>query len=77
MNGDPTFFSSGNYLLSYNKHGNYIFINLPQTKETAMNTVDPIEQRRVDISGDELMLLLNIVRLIFERRTNNEPEDIS
>lgn len=69
---EPTIFSSGNYLLSYNKERNYIFISLPQTEETINNTVDEIERRKVDVPVDELLLILNLVRLIFGRRTDNE-----
>ena len=65
---EPAIVSSGNYLLSYNKERNYIFISLPQTEETINNTVEEIERRKVDVSADELLLILDLVRLIFERR---------
>lgn len=64
---EPTFFSSGNYLLSYNKERNYIFIGLPQTEETIDNTVEAIADRKVDVPADELILILNLVRLIFRK----------
>lgn len=64
---EPTIFSSGNYLLSYNKERNYIFIDLPQTEVTVNNTVEEIERRKVDVTAVELLLILNLVKLIFRK----------
>lgn len=64
---EPAIVSSGNYWLSYNKERNYIFISLPQTEVTVNNTVEEIERRKVDVSSDELLLILNLVRLIFRK----------
>jgi hypothetical protein len=56
---------SDDYGLSYYPNENLIVINLPQTMRTAINTVSPICNRRVDIKESDLVCLLTITQLIF------------
>lgn len=58
---------SGDYALLYDKKNNYINILLPQTQETLESTARPISDRRTNATESELAVLLQIVRLIFER----------
>lgn len=71
MTDEPTVLSSGNYWLHYDRGRNYIFISLPQSELTVNNTVEEIERRKIDVPADELLLILNLVKLIFGRRDNN------
>lgn len=56
----------GNYSISYNKGRNQIVIGLPQTAQTATNTIEPVTNRRTEMTFEEQALLLSIVRYIFE-----------
>jgi len=58
---------SNGYWLSYNKRLNRIVITLPQTMETMTRPVWITADRRVDVKDEELVVLLQIVRLIFEK----------
>ena len=65
--------SSDGYCLTYYKNKNQIVINLPQTYETATNTYEQVVDRRTDVMETELLVLIEIVKLIFhkgKRRTN-------
>lgn len=55
------------YLLRYVPHLNKIEIKLPQTLETVRSTAEPVSNRRTDVDELELISVLNVVRLIFER----------
>ena len=55
------------YTIAYNKEYNDILIVLPQTKETITNTRGAVVDRKVDISREELTLLMNVARLIINR----------
>lgn len=59
--------SQDDYLITYHKEKNQIVITLPQTMETMTNTRTPYCYRRVDVSDEELTLLLNVARMIFNR----------
>ena len=56
------------YCLSYDKNKNRIVILLPQTMQTATNTMDAITDRKIDINESEQSLILNVVKAVFERR---------
>ena len=60
--------SQDDYLITYYEKENKVVIMLPQTKETVTNTRTPISDRKVDIDDNELTLLLNVARLIFNKR---------
>lgn len=56
------------YSLIYDKYKNKITIHLPQTMQTARNTVDAVTDRKIDITESEQSLILNVVKAVFERR---------
>lgn len=63
-------FSEG-YGLIYDKSHNRITIGLPQTSKTFTNTIEPVVDRRTDVEEKDLLVLLNVAKLIFckvERR---------
>lgn len=59
--------SSDDYLIRYYKKHNQVIITLPQTMETMTSTRTPYCHRRVDVSDEELTLILNVARMIFNR----------
>ena len=70
---------SDGYSLMYDEKRNFILIGLPQTMETATNTIGQIVDRRTDVTETDLMVLLNIAQLIFhkgERKDGGENERI-
>lgn len=60
--------SKDDYLITYYKKQNQVIITLPQTMETMTNTRTPYCYRKVDVSDEELTLLLNVARMIFNGR---------
>lgn len=56
---------SDGYSLVYEQNKNRIVINLPQTQKTIMNTLT-LPVKRHDRSEGELMVLLQITRLLFD-----------
>lgn len=58
---------SGDYALTYDKKHNYINIFLPQTAETTITTNGAVSVRRTDVTEPELMVLLQIVKIMFEK----------
>jgi hypothetical protein len=65
--------SSDGYCLTYYKNKNQIVIHLPQTYKTATNTYEQVVDRRTDVMETELLVLIEIVKLIFhkgKRRTD-------
>lgn len=58
---------SDRYSLMYDEKRNFILIGLPQTMETATNTIGQIVDRRTDVTETDLMVLLNIAQLIFHK----------
>lgn len=60
--------SSDDYLIRYYKKHNQVVITLPQTMETMTSTRTPYHYRRVDVSDEELTLILNVARMIFNRK---------
>lgn len=59
--------SSDGYYLSYDKMRNYIMIHIPQTAETLENTIDTPVNRRTDVTENDLTVLLQIAKIIFEK----------
>ena len=57
------------YYLIYDKCKNRIVIILPQTMETVTNTRDAVKDRKIDITADEQSCILNVVKAVFERRS--------
>lgn len=55
------------YSLMYDEKHNRIVIGLPQTMETATNTIGQIVDRRTDVTETDLMVLLNCTILIFHK----------
>lgn len=59
---------SDGYSLVYDKGQNKIGIFLPQTWETLTNTIDAPADRRTDVSESDLMVLLQVARVIFDKK---------
>ena len=57
------------YFLNYDKDKNRIVILLPQTMQTLRNTMDAVTDRKTDINESEQSLILNVVKAVFERRS--------
>lgn len=57
----------GDYALTYDKKRNYINIMLPQTQGTLESTARPLSDRRIDVAESDLMVLLQVAMLIFEK----------
>ena len=58
---------SGDYALTYDKNRNYINILLPQTQGTLESTARPLSNRRTDVAESDLMVLLQVTKIIFEK----------
>lgn len=56
------------YRIVYYKNENLIEIGLPQTMETATNTVENVSRRKVHITNDELRAILVLVMEMLERK---------
>ena len=54
------------YTLVYDKDHNKITISLPQTVGSVTTTTMPVTNRRTEIPIEELMMILNVVRFLFE-----------
>ena len=59
--------TSDGYCLTYYKNKNKIVISLPQTYETATNTYEQVVDRRTDVMETEMLVLIEIVKLIFHK----------
>lgn len=66
--------TSEGYCLTYYKNKNQIVICLPQTYETATNTYDQFVDRRTDVMETDLLVLLNIAKLIFHKGVRKDDE---
>ena len=58
------YISSEGYGICYERNHNRIIINLPPTSQTVTNTVEQLVHRKVDLTDNDLILLLNIVQYI-------------
>lgn len=65
---------SNGYTLVYYKSRNQIVIGLPQTWETLTNTLEPVVDRRIDVTEQELDILLRVTNLIFLNGTSTWVE---
>ena len=63
---------SNGYSLIYHKNRNQIVIGLPQTGMTLTNTLEPVVDRRIDVTEQELDILLRVTKLIFLNRERRE-----
>lgn len=59
---------SDGYSLVYDKGRNKIVICLPQTEETATNTISMVTNRKVDITDEEQMTILAVVKYVMEAK---------
>lgn len=66
--------TSDGYCLTYYKNKNQIVISLPQTYKTATNTYDQCVDRRTDVMETELLVLIEIVKLIFHKEERRPDE---
>ena len=55
------------YAITHEKSKNKIIISLPQTMETATNTVSEVRERKTDFTETELAAILFMVRTVAER----------
>lgn len=55
------------YSAEYYPHSNQIVITMPQTVKTITNTVQIVANRKVDITDDDLCLLVEMTKYICER----------
>ncbi len=58
---------SDGYSVMYERKNNRIVIHLPPTAQTATNTVEQITKRKVDLTDNDLILLLEMAQYICER----------
>jgi len=56
--------TSDGYSIVYDKKVNQITILLPPTAETRRSTVDQIAERKTELSGEELQLILEMAKYI-------------
>ena len=63
---------SEGYCLTYDKNHNRISIGLPQTFETVNSTYEQILDRITDVEEKDLLVLLNVVKLIFYKAERRE-----
>lgn len=59
------------YNLEYIPSQNRIVIGLPQTHSTIKNTALPVEDRKIELSVNDLAILLQIVRYMFKGGMEN------
>lgn len=58
---------SDGYSAEYYPQRNQIVITMPQTMQTINNTIQMVTNRKVDISGEDLCLLVAVTKYICER----------
>lgn len=59
------------YSIEYIPNQNRIVIYLPQTYATVTNTVSPVEDRKTELSENDLVILLQMVRYMFKGDMEN------
>ena len=64
--GERMLFLDG-YSIDYDERKNKITIVLPQTKKTITSTEGEIVDRKIDVPPDDLMMLLTLTQLIFQK----------
>lgn len=70
------FITSDGYTLVYYKNRNQIVIGLPQTWRTPTNTHEPIVDRKIDVEGKDLAILLTATRAIFLNEERSKDAEI-
>ena len=55
------------YSAEYYPHSNQIVITMPQTFKTINNTMQIVTDRKMDITDDDLALIITLVKYICER----------
>lgn len=58
---------SDGYSAEYYPQSNQIVITMPQTFKTITNTVQMLTNRKMDITDDDLALIMSLVKYICER----------
>lgn len=58
---------SEGYSVRYVPKDNQIIITLPQTFKTINNTIQMVVDRKMDITDDDLALIMSLVKYICER----------
>ena len=58
--------ASDGYTVEYFPKNNQIVITLPQTFKTISNTVQMVVNRKVDITNDDLVPIMSLVKYICE-----------
>ena len=58
---------SDGYSAEYYPQSNQIVITLPQTVKTINNTIQMVTDRKMDITDDDLALIMSLVKYICER----------
>lgn len=54
------------YMLTYYPKRNAIEIIMPQTQKTLTNTVSMVSSRKIDLTAEEQMMILSVVKAIME-----------
>ena len=57
---------TGGYSVWYEKNTNRIIVSLPQTTETATNTITAIANRKHEFTDSELCTILSVTKAIAE-----------
>ena len=58
---------SDGYMVSYESKNNRIIITLPQTYQTITNTIAVVSNRKIDITTEDEITILNVIKAIMER----------
>lgn len=62
----PYVITPDGYSIVHQKKHNQLVIYLPQTYATAMNTMIPFGNRKIDITDEDLLRILEYVKKIFK-----------
>ena len=62
------------YFIQQNVSKNYIRIGLPQTDSTITNTIESTRNRVIELSNAELMTILGVVTMMFEKEYREVEE---
>lgn len=57
---------SDGYTIEYYKNRNQIIIGLPQTMQTATNTISMVTNRKVDLTDEDQVIILAVVKYVTE-----------
>jgi len=56
--------SQDGYAIEHYRNRNQIVITMPQTTETQSNTISIVRNRKVDLTTEDLMVLLEVTRYL-------------